>query len=89
MSAGTVHIASFPIVIGDRFQRQRCAWCGAILIDNDYSRMAVMGEWREPPTWPVQELVLIDGGITTVLAHKDGTELPANCCAKLDPAVTR
>jgi hypothetical protein len=83
-----VHIAAYPIVIGGRFQRQRCGWCGAVLIDNDWSRMATVGEWSEPATWPTQGLVLIDGALATVVEHVDGDPLPPNCCALLDPAVT-
>ena len=90
-SQGVIHIASFPILIGGRFQRQRCSWCGAVLVDNDFSLMAVAGpddQWVEPATWPPMDLVLIDGNLSAVIAHEDGDELPSNCCARLDPGVT-
>lgn len=35
------HIAANSITLEGRFLRQRCAWCGCIIIDNDLSRMEV------------------------------------------------
>lgn len=34
-----IHIAGLSLVIGGRLHRQRCAWCGLTLIDEDLSRM--------------------------------------------------
>lgn len=82
------HIVGMYVRIGDRL-RQRCAWCGAVLIDYDLAAMAVPeGQDPTPATWPVGELVRLDGPVTWKLDHVDGDQLPADACGMLDPEVT-
>lgn len=38
------HIAGMDITIAGRRLRQRCAWCGAILIDSDLANVATVTE---------------------------------------------
>ena len=84
-----VHIAGPAITVGDQ-QRQRCAWCGAVLIDFRFSlAMVPVGQPGPPPTWPGGDLVARDGNASWIVEHKDGDPLPAEACARLDPAVTR
>lgn len=61
-----VHIMGIDVVFDNR-RRQRCAWCGALIIDDDFTRMA----WTlnedgtdpgPPPAWPIGELVAMCGG---------------------------
>lgn len=79
-----VHIASQPVQVGSRL-RQRCVWCGAELIDEDLSRIAVpVGQSADYPTWPPGELVAQDGGATYVVAHVDGEPLPETACVAPD-----
>ena len=80
----TIHIAGFPVQIGPKY-RQRCAWCEAILIDGDLSReMVPEGQERGQSKYEPGALVEVtkDGPCTmsAVVAHEDGTELPANAC---------
>ena len=86
-----MHIAGNDLRVGNLL-RQRCAWCGAVLVDYDLERIAVPdGQDPTPATWPIGGLVLVDGNMTTVVAvaeHMDGTQLPSNACGVLDPAVT-
>lgn len=83
-----VHIAGNDVQIGNRL-RQRCAWCGAVLVDYDLDRVAVPeGQDPRPATWPVAELVAVDGPASWVVEHEDGQPLPDNACAVLDPEVT-
>lgn len=90
-AAGMVHIAGNDVQVGP-YLRQRCSWCGVVLIDHDLS--AIMYESRTPPdqrrpaTWPVGALVEVDGHVSSIVEHEDGAELPANACGQLDPAVT-
>jgi hypothetical protein len=85
------HIAGQRIII-DNFVRQRCAWCGAVLVDQDVTHIAVMTSddpgVHDPgvPTWPVGALVTLDGNAAWVV---EGNRMPADACGKLDPAVTR
>lgn len=83
------HIAGPHITIGE-LMRQRCGWCGATLLDYDLSRIAVpAGQDPAPATWPLGDLVRVDGSLSTLVPHDDGDALPADACARLDPAVTR
>jgi hypothetical protein len=95
MSGTVVHVAGAVVQVGPHL-RQRCSWCGAVLVDQDLTR--VMFQADDPdktyPTWPVGELIETtagdhdSGGVTTVLEHEDGQPVPDHCCAKLSPEVT-
>jgi hypothetical protein len=88
--SGVVHIAGVDAHINHRL-RQRCAWCGACLIDYDLTNIAVpVGqEDTTPGSWPVGSLVLVDGGMSVVMPHVDGDPLPMEACGRIDPEVTR
>lgn len=68
--------------------RQRCAWCGDVLIEHDLARVAVpVGQPGPPATWPPGGLVTVDGNMSTVEpvdpGHgPDSTELPDDACAR-------
>jgi hypothetical protein len=85
-----IHIAGVHVQINGQL-RQRCAWCGAVLIDYDLANVAVpVGqEDSSPGTWPVGELVLIDGNMSAIVAYDHNTPLPDGACGKLDPEITR
>jgi hypothetical protein len=90
-----VHIAGMPVFFGERFLRQRCAWCGVTLIDYDLAMISVpVGQDPMPSTWGQGEVIAVDGpangtNASYVVEHEDGQPLPADACARLDPAVTR
>jgi hypothetical protein len=87
--SGIIHIAGVHVRVGNLL-RQRCAWCGALMIDYDLARIAVpIGQDPMPATWPPGGLVLVDGGMSASIEHGDGDILPDGACAKLDPGVTR
>lgn len=86
--AGVVHIAGPHVQVGIQL-RQRCGWCGALLLDYALDRIAVpAGQDRTPATWPAGELVEVDGSATWLVPHEDGQPLPANACAQLAAEVT-
>jgi len=93
MRLGTVtHIASTVVHVGT-LMRQRCGWCGAVLIDVDVARVMVMtSEGRDPepsiPTWEVGSLVAIDGGASWTVDPREDGLIPEDACARLDPEVT-
>lgn len=83
-----IHIAGPDITVGTQL-RQRCAWCGAVLLDYDLTRIAIpVGQDPAPAMWPVGELIEIDGPQSRVVPHIDGDQLPDGSCAELDPEVT-
>lgn len=87
-----IHIAGSHVQIGDRL-RQRCAWCGATLIDYELGRIMIPMDGPErpgpPATWAVGELIAVDGSVSYVVGHRDGDPLPEGACGKLDAEVTR
>jgi hypothetical protein len=85
--AKVVHIAGADLQVGDRL-RQRCCWCGVVLVDYALDRVAVPeGQDPRPATWPTGALVEVDGNVSWVVPYEEGQPLPANACAKLDPDV--
>jgi hypothetical protein len=92
--ATMVHIAGACVQVGTHL-RQRCSWCGGILVDEDLARIAVpVGQEGDYPTWPVGALIRTthmdpdSSGVTHVVEHVDGQPVPDDCCAKLSPEVT-
>lgn len=84
-----VHIAGLDMQVGP-YLRQRCGWCGAVLVDYDLDRVAVpVGQDPRPGTWTPGNLVAVDGSAWYTVPHADGDTLPEGSCAKLDPEVTR
>lgn len=91
--AALIHLAGIPAHI-DTHLRQRCAWCGAVIIDVDLATVAVqVREGEEPapyPTWEVGGFVLIDGGVHATIEHVERLrDLPEASCLTLDPAATQ
>jgi len=102
---GVVHIIGIDVTMDGHLRRQRCAWCGQLLVDEDLSRMSWTlnedGTDPGPPgAWPVGELVEIVGdrrnepgevlgfrGMRVLDPRPD--VMPDNCCAWLDPEVTK
>jgi hypothetical protein len=84
--SGITHIAGLRIETGP-LVRQRCAWCGAVLVDADLTMIAF--EVDDPSktigTWPPGAQVHVDGPASSIHA---GDQLPDDSCAALDPAVT-
>jgi len=83
MSATTLtHIAGPALTVGSRYMRQRCAWCGTVLVDHDVELDA------EPATWSLGDLVAVSGPVAYLAGVVDGDQLPGSACARIDPAVT-
>ncbi len=84
------HIAGLDVAIGS-YLRQRCGWCGTILLDYDLRNVIVQTETADKgvATWPVGEIIRVDGNISSIVEHESGNQLPEDSCATLDPSVTR
>jgi len=86
---GVVHIAGTVIVLFGRYMRQRCDWCGVILLEYDLARVAgLVGTDPTPAHWPPGSLVRVDGNVSAAIDNpdvRDGEiQLPPDCCA-FDP----
>ena len=78
------HVAAQDITYEGRYLRQRCAWCGVNLIDEDLSLCMVMVVDGEPPgvpRWPVGKWIEVDEGCPTVYSvlEEEGIA-PKNSC---------
>lgn len=95
-AATITHVAGLDVLFQGRWQRQRCAWCGAVLVDNDLSLVAVPipadeSEPEPPALWPMGALVRVAdlGGGARCTSVLDDTDVPPDdSCMVLDPAVT-
>lgn len=78
------HIASPVVTIGTDggdFIRQRCGWCGTVLLEYDLARVAVpVGTDPMPATWPVGSLVTVDGPAQVAMGNVD--RLPDDACGR-------
>lgn len=78
------HIAGPDITISGEYGeylRQRCGWCGAVLLEYDLTRVAVpAGTDPRPATWPANSLVTIDGHAAIAMGNVD--RLPDDACAR-------
>lgn len=89
MGPEVIHIAGVPVDVGC-LGRQRCGWCGALLLDYDRHRIAVPeGQDPTPATWPVGVLVAVMDGASWTVEHIDGDDLPEGACGNIDPEVTK
>jgi hypothetical protein len=87
-AASMTHVAGLVVNIGPHM-RQRCAWCGATLLDYHLDRMAVpAGQDPTPATWQVGALVTVDGPASYLAEDQGDDKLPEDACARLDDAVT-
>lgn len=84
---GVVHIAGTCLIMFGRYMRQRCEWCGVVLLEYDLERVAVPeGQDPMPGHWPYQALVRVDGHMSAVIDNPELTpegevRLPPDCCA--------
>lgn len=83
-----VHIAGIDVCI-DTLLRQRCGWCGAMLLSVDLANI----QHIEDDTgrhgvfvWGPGDLVGVSGGSSWFVENSG--ELPDRCCGALDPDVT-
>lgn len=75
-----IHIAG-PDIRVDTLLRQRCAWCGELLLDYDLDRIAVPeGCDPTPSVWTVGKLVAVDGNASWEMPDS-GNSLPDESCA--------
>ena len=78
------HISAQVVIIEGRYVRQRCAWCGEMLIDYDLEKTAVVvvnGKTELPGVWATDRLIHVDGNQSTLL---EGNAMPPDCCAMLE-----
>jgi hypothetical protein len=99
LRATMTHIAAIDVTWNDGNGlrlRQRCAWCGATLIDQQIALPSALivpghnaGGPIQPTVWKTGALVTIDGDQARNVGHlTEGRPLPDDACTRIDPAVT-
>lgn len=80
MADSVIHVAGVDVQVGLQL-RQRCAWCGIILLDYALDRVATLeGQDPRPATWPPGALVEVRGDASWRVPYIAGDQLPANAC---------
>jgi len=83
---GVTHIAGTQMVMFGRYLRQRCEWCGIILLEYDLERVQVpVGQDPTPAMWTPMALVRVDGYMSAEIDNPEqvdgGIQLPPDSCA--------
>lgn len=91
----TVHVAGLALGVEHTQRiRQRCAWCGHLLVDVDVSAEGMVvesdgtgdvGDNQVPPTWEIGSLVEVYGSMSVCLAPAEearGSVLPERSCTR-------
>lgn len=74
-----VHIAGQGVGVETQY-RQRCAWCGEVLVDGDAANeMVAPGSGPRSPFFAANALVAVEGNGKWVV-EDHGNELPRNFC---------
>ena len=73
------HLTAQPVLVAGRFNRQRCAWCGELIVDEDLTTMMSTEPNWMGTEWPVSRIVRIDGSHTMVVDNHDG-QMPEDSC---------
>lgn len=75
--------------------RQRCSWCGTVLLDTNLSRIAVPVEQADEPypTWPVGAFVDRYGHdeavqVCSLVEWEHPAPVPENACLRMPPEST-
>jgi hypothetical protein len=77
-----IHIAGNEVLYSGKYLRQRCAWCGIVLIDVDVSQVMFVGDGDSAyPTWPIGKQVEVNGNCTSVV---EGLQLPDDSCVVME-----
>lgn len=80
-----VHIAGIDVTVNDRWLRQRCAWCGLVLVDYDLTLVAVpVGQEGPPARWTIGALVAVDGSLSYEADLLPSGRLPPETCARIE-----
>lgn len=67
-----VHIAGACLTVFGIFMRQRCDWCGVILLEYDLRRIAVpVDQPGPPPSWIPGSLVRVDGNMSAQIVDPE------------------
>lgn len=88
-SQDIAHIAGPELIFAGRWQRQRCSWCGATIIDLDLLNLIVPVGSGPPSSYAQGALVRVTENGNVYLGQFDlQNALPDNSCTMFDPSIT-
>lgn len=76
---GKAHIALDGVTINNRWMRQRCGWCGIILLDYDKEQLLLP---FDPAFYPAETIVFEYAGVMQFVGNVE--RLPADSCATIE-----
>ena len=85
------HLAGPDLTVDGRWMRQRCAWCGEVLLDYDLARVAVPVGQPGPSPFEIGKFIEVTSGnpkMSTALDW-DSDKLPETACMRFPPEETR
>jgi hypothetical protein len=82
------HVAGSLVHIGNRWIRQRCEWCGHVLVDYDLERVAVPEGQDGPGGFAAGHMIQQDGGMSVDIGQpQPDTTFPDSMCWYANPAI--
>jgi hypothetical protein len=88
-----IHVAGMPFVTypPPHLARQRCAWCGALILEAHAQFVRTFGGGHAvlPGVWDPGVMVAVAGERQWQVTSDDPSAAPLGSCWALDPAVTR
>lgn len=82
-----IHVAGSQVQVGMQF-RQRCGWCGAIILDIDLTDLLNQGNTASVTAWPPGSFVVVEGDTAYAISESWGGRLPEGHCGLIDFAIT-
>ena len=76
------HLAGTCLTVLDRFVRQRCQWCGEVLVDVDKANTVSPVGTDEPAEWEANSWVEVDGNSWRAVKNESGKFPPNSCMAR-------
>ncbi len=89
--SGVAHLAGPDLTVDGRYMRQRCSWCGAILIDYDLTMVSVPTGQDGPSFYGFGKWVEVTDGNPRIFTTLDweGEKLPPTSCMRWPVEETR
>lgn len=85
MTDSVTHLTAQPVLLCGRWNRQRCAWCGVLIVDEDLSTMGSTDPNFQGTEWKPQSLVNVTSGNPAISSRvaPTGGKMPENSCMAL------
>ncbi len=83
MAKPVAHVIAQELILEGRYRRQRCAWCGEALLDEDLSLIMVQEGQELPPAFESGTWLEVEPGFMQIVTPEDG-KFPKNSCMAIE-----